>query len=68
MYGKILVPLDDSHRSDKILPHVEELAKRYGSKVIFLRVVRYHRGRGSGYRRRRFQGRSVFSVRFLHFI
>jgi nucleotide-binding universal stress UspA family protein len=41
MYKKILVPLDGSHRSEKILPHVEELAKRYGSKVIFLRVVRY---------------------------
>jgi nucleotide-binding universal stress UspA family protein len=41
MYKKILVPLDGSHRSEKILPHVEELAKRYGAKVIFLRVVRY---------------------------
>jgi len=41
MYKKILVPLDGSHRSEKILPHVEELAERYGAKVIFLRVVRY---------------------------
>jgi len=41
MYKKILVPLDGSHRSEKILPHVEELAERYGSKVIFLRVVKY---------------------------
>lgn len=41
MYKKILVPLDGSRRSEKILPHVEELAERYGSKVIFMRVVRY---------------------------
>jgi nucleotide-binding universal stress UspA family protein len=41
MYKKILVPLDGSHRSEKILPHVEALAKRYGSKVVFLRVVRF---------------------------
>ncbi len=41
MYKKILVPLDGSHRSEMILPHVEELANRYGAKVIFLRVVRY---------------------------
>ena len=41
MYKKILVPLNGSHRSEKILPHVEELAKRYGSNVIFPRVVRY---------------------------
>jgi len=40
MYKKILVPLDGSHRSEKILPHVEELAERYGAKVIFMRVVR----------------------------
>ena len=41
MYKKILVPLDGSHRSEKILPHVEALAKRYGAKVIFLGVVRF---------------------------
>jgi len=41
MYKKILVPLDGSHRSEKILPHVEALAERYGCEVIFLRVVRY---------------------------
>ena len=41
MYSKILIPLDGSHRSEKVLPHVEELAERYGAKVIFLMVVRY---------------------------
>jgi nucleotide-binding universal stress UspA family protein len=39
MYHKILVPLDGSKRAERILPHVEELAKRYKSKVIFLQVV-----------------------------
>ena len=41
MYHKILVPLDGSKRADRILPHVEELAKRYKAKVIFLQVVEY---------------------------
>jgi len=41
MYHKILVPLDGSKRAEKILPHVEELAKRYKAKVIFLQVVEY---------------------------
>jgi nucleotide-binding universal stress UspA family protein len=39
MYRIILVPLDGSKRAEAILPHVEQLAKRYESKVIFLRVV-----------------------------
>ena len=39
MYKKILVPLDGSDRAEAILPHVEELAKRYDSQVIFVRVV-----------------------------
>ena len=39
MYKKILVPLDGSDRAEGILPHVEELAKRYGSQVVFMRVV-----------------------------
>jgi nucleotide-binding universal stress UspA family protein len=29
MYHKILVPLDGSKRAEKILLHVEELARRY---------------------------------------
>jgi nucleotide-binding universal stress UspA family protein len=41
MYHKILVPLDGSKRADKIIPHVEELAKRYKAKVIFLQVIEY---------------------------
>jgi nucleotide-binding universal stress UspA family protein len=41
MYHKILVPLDGSKRAEKILPHVEELAKRYKAKVIFLQVVEH---------------------------
>jgi nucleotide-binding universal stress UspA family protein len=41
MYHKILVPLDGSKRADRILPHVEGLAKRYQAKVIFLQVVEY---------------------------
>ena len=39
MYRKILVPLDGSKRAEKILPHVEELARRYKAKVIFLQVI-----------------------------
>ena len=39
MYHKILVPLDGSKRAERILPHVEELARRYKAKVIFLQVV-----------------------------
>lgn len=39
MYHTILVPLDGSERAEAILPHVEDLARRYGAKVIFLQVV-----------------------------
>ena len=39
MYNAILVPLDGSKRPEAILPHVEDLAGRYGATVIFLRVV-----------------------------
>jgi nucleotide-binding universal stress UspA family protein len=39
MYNYILVPLDGSNRAEAILPHVEELGKRYDAQVIFLRVV-----------------------------
>ena len=39
MYQKILVPLDGSVRAEKILPHVEEMALKYGSKVFLLQVV-----------------------------
>jgi nucleotide-binding universal stress UspA family protein len=39
MYEKILVPLDGSKRAEAILPHVEELAIRFDSLVIFLEVI-----------------------------
>lgn len=39
MYHKILVPLDGSKRAEAILPHVEYLASRHGSRVIFLQVI-----------------------------
>ena len=39
MYKKILVPLDGSKRAEAILPHVEELAQCFRSKVIFLQVI-----------------------------
>ncbi len=38
MYQTILVPLDGSKRAEAILPHVEEMAVRYGAKVILLKV------------------------------
>lgn len=38
MYKKILVPLDGSKRAEAILSHVEELALRYGAKVILLQI------------------------------
>jgi len=41
MYRNILVPLDGSKRAEAILPHVEDLAKRYGAKVILLTVVEF---------------------------
>ncbi|MFP3852947.1 MAG: universal stress protein [Anaerolineales bacterium] len=39
MYKRILVPLDGSARAEQILPHVEELALRFESEVILLRVI-----------------------------
>ena len=39
MLKKILVPLDGSERSETVLPHVSQLAKRIGAEVILLRVV-----------------------------
>jgi nucleotide-binding universal stress UspA family protein len=41
MYKKILIPLDGSKRAEAILPHVEEMAQRYKSEVIFFRVVEH---------------------------
>jgi nucleotide-binding universal stress UspA family protein len=39
MYSKILVPLDGSIRAEAVLRHVEELASRFKSQVLLLRVV-----------------------------
>jgi nucleotide-binding universal stress UspA family protein len=39
VYETILVPLDGSMRAEAILRHVEELAQRFRSKVILLRIV-----------------------------
>ncbi len=39
MYDTILVPLDGSRRAEAILSHVEELARRYQARVIFMQVV-----------------------------
>jgi len=39
MYNTILVPLDGSARAETILKHVEDLAQRYNSNVIFLEVL-----------------------------
>jgi nucleotide-binding universal stress UspA family protein len=38
MYHKILVPLDGSKRAEAILPHVENIAARFGSRVVILIV------------------------------
>ena len=38
MYNIILTPLDGSKRSESILPHVEEMARKFNSKVFLLRV------------------------------
>jgi nucleotide-binding universal stress UspA family protein len=39
MYKTILAPLDGSKRAEAILPHVEEAARRYNAKVIFMQVI-----------------------------
>ncbi len=39
MYHTIVVPLDGSKRAESILPHVENLAGEFGSKVIFVQVL-----------------------------
>lgn len=43
MFGRILVPLDGSRLSEKALPYAVELARRFGSELILIRVV----GRGT---------------------
>lgn len=39
MYGKILVPLDGSTLAEGVLPHVQELARRFDSEVTLIQVV-----------------------------
>jgi len=39
MYRTILVPMDGSPRAERILAHVEELALKFESKVVFLKVL-----------------------------
>jgi nucleotide-binding universal stress UspA family protein len=41
LYETILVPLDGSARAEAIIPHVEELAHKHESRVIFLQVVEH---------------------------
>jgi nucleotide-binding universal stress UspA family protein len=38
MYQRILAALDGSDLSEEVLPHVEALAKKFGSTVLLLRV------------------------------
>jgi nucleotide-binding universal stress UspA family protein len=38
MYQNILLPLDGSRRAEAILPHVENIAARFGARVIILVV------------------------------
>ena len=39
MYKHILVPLDGSPFAEKVLPHVEALAKAFTSSVTLVRVI-----------------------------
>ena len=39
MYKKILMPLDGSKRAEAIIPHVENIAARFGAQIIILIVM-----------------------------
>ncbi len=39
MYNTILVPLDGSKRAEAILPHVEKMAQKMGSRIILLTCI-----------------------------
>ena len=39
MFQKILVPLDGSKRAERILPHVEALAGKFGAKLVLVSIV-----------------------------
>jgi nucleotide-binding universal stress UspA family protein len=38
-YGHIMIPLDGSQLAEQVLPHVEPLAEKFGSRVTLLRAV-----------------------------
>jgi len=38
-YTQILVPLDGTHRSEAILPQVEQLARQYNATLLLLEVL-----------------------------
>ena len=39
MYRRILVPLDGSRLAESVLPHVEEMAMKFGAEVVLFRAV-----------------------------
>jgi nucleotide-binding universal stress UspA family protein len=39
MYKTILVPLDGSARAERILPHVEAIAQKFGSRLYLMQIV-----------------------------
>jgi nucleotide-binding universal stress UspA family protein len=39
MYNTLLVPLDGSQRAERILPHAEALAQKFGAQLVLLQVV-----------------------------
>lgn len=39
MYSKIIVPLDGSEFSERVLPHVEALAEKFNSVLVLVRCV-----------------------------
>lgn len=39
MYNAILVPLDGSKRAERILPHVEAVAQKFGARLHLLQVI-----------------------------
>ena len=40
MSGRIIVPLDGSERTRRVLPHAEALARLTGARVLSVRAVR----------------------------
>lgn len=39
MYKTILTPLDGSARAERILPQVEEIARRFDAEIVLLQVI-----------------------------